>query len=110
MIDAKIGHSALTWDVLSDPPRLSEAIFDCAEIGFQGTETGGFVYDWWEQERPGQLKRELAAREIVMGCLFEFGDWIDPDAAAGLLESGRRWATGVQVLGGNVVMLVPGNR
>jgi inosose dehydratase len=110
MIDAKIGHSALTWDVLSDPPRLSEAIVDCAEIGFQGTETGGFVYDWWEQERPGQLKRELDARGIVMGCLFEFGDWIDPNAVTGLLESGRRWATGVQALGGNVVMLVPGNR
>lgn len=110
MITAKIGHSALTWNVLADPPRLSEAIVDCAEIGFAGTETGGLVYDWWEAERPGQLKQALAARKIVMACLFEFGDWIDPEAASALLEYGRRWAAGVQELGGNVLMLVPGSR
>lgn len=106
----KIGHSALTWNVLADPPRLEEAIRDCAEIGFSGTETGGFVYDWWEKERPGDLKRILTDHGQVMGCLFEFGDWIDPDAVSALKESGKRWAAGVQDLGGSMLMLVPGNR
>src|SRR4051794_15204858 len=107
---AKIGHSALTWDVLQVPANLSQTIVDCHEIGFTGTETGGFVFDWWEKERTGQLKRELQDHGVVMACLFEFGDWIDPTAKATLIESGKRWANGVQTLGGNVVMLVPGNR
>jgi inosose dehydratase len=110
MMHPKIGHSALTWNVLADPPRLENAIQDCAEIGFSGTETGGFVFDWWEKERTGQLKQKLADHDQVMGCLFEFGDWIDPDQVASLKESSKRWADGVQELGGNVLMLVPGSR
>jgi inosose dehydratase len=110
MIDARIGHSALTWDVLSQPEKLVESVIDCAEIGFEGTETGGFVFDWWEQERPDELKNLLADRGIVMACLFEFGDWIDPDAERELLENGRCWANGVQELGGEMLMLVPGVR
>ncbi|HKG27468.1 MAG TPA: sugar phosphate isomerase/epimerase [Thermomicrobiales bacterium] len=110
MLNVRIGHTALTWNVLEEPDRLTEAIRDCAELGFAGTETGGFVYDWWEQERPGELRRQLQDHGVVMACLFEFGDWIDPAATGGLVESGRRWATGVQELGGQVLMLVPGGR
>jgi inosose dehydratase len=110
MINALIGHSALTWDVLSRPEKLVDAVTDCAEIGFAGTETGGFVYDWWEHERPGELKKLLNDHGVAMACLFEFGDWIDPDAPQTLIESGKRWANGVQSLGGRMLMLVPGGR
>ena len=109
-MNSKIGHSALTWNVLNDPPQLETTIGDCADLGFAGTETGGFVFDWWVKERPGQLKQLLANHGQAMGCLFEFGDWIDPAALPELQESGRRWATGVQELGGSMLMLVPGNR
>ncbi len=110
MLDVRIGHTALTWDVLSIPAQLTEAVRDCAELGFAGTETGGFVYDWWEQERSGEIKTLLQDHGVVMACLFEFGDWIDPGAIDALIESGKRWSTGVQDLGGNVLMLVPGGR
>jgi inosose dehydratase len=110
MLNVKIGHSALTWNVLDEPPNLRETIADCAAIGFAGTETGGFVFDWWEAERPSELKQLLADNEIVMACLFQFGDWIDPYGRKALHENGRRWANGVQELGGNVLMLVPGGR
>jgi inosose dehydratase len=110
MLNVRLGHTALTWDVLAQPDRLSEAIADCADLGFAGTETGGFVYDWWERERPGELKQRLRERGVVMACLFEFGDWIDPAASGELLEQGRRWAAAVKDLGGDVLMLVPGGR
>jgi inosose dehydratase len=110
MLNVQIGHSALTWGVLDNPERLSDTIADCAGIGFKGTETGGFVYDWWEKERPGELKRLLTERGMVMACLFQFGDWVDPDERKALAENGRRWATGVRELGGRVLMLVPGGR
>jgi inosose dehydratase len=110
MLDVRIGHTALTWDVLSRPERLTEAVRDCADLGFAGTETGGFVYDWWEKERPGEIKQLLQDHGVVMACLFEFGDWIDPAGTETLIESGKRWSTGVQELGGNVLMLVPGGR
>jgi inosose dehydratase len=110
MLNVKIGHSALTWNVLDNPENLSDTIADCAEIGFAGTETGGSVYDWWEKERPGELKQSLDEHGVVMACLFHFGNWIDPDEREALLENGRRWANGVQELGGNILMLVPGGR
>jgi inosose dehydratase len=110
MPDYRIGHTALTWNVLAEPERLGEAIRDCAELGFAGTETGGFVYDWWERERPGELKRHLGEHNVAMVCLFEFGDWIEPAAESGLIEDGRRWATAVKELGGDVLMVVPGGR
>ena len=107
--DAKIGHSALTWNVLADPPRLEETIRDCAEIGFTGTETGGFVYDWWERERPGDLKRSLPdqvgdgmslrVRRLDRSrrrSRFE-GEW------TALGPGSRSWAA-------SMLMLVPGDR
>lgn len=110
MLSVQIGHSALTWNVLAQPERLTDAVIDCAEIGFAGTETGGFVYDWWERERPGQLKQLLDNHNVAMACLFEFGNWIDPDSKSTLVEDGRRWANAIQELGGRILMLVPGNR
>jgi inosose dehydratase len=110
MISARIGHTSLTWNVLANPTRLVDAVRDCAELGFAGTETGGFVYDWWERERPRQLRELHRDHNVVMTCLFQFGDWIDPEAADGLLNDGGRWATAVQELGGRMLMLVPGSR
>jgi sugar phosphate isomerase/epimerase len=110
MLNVRIGHTALTWDVLSNPANLNEAIRDCADLGFAGTETGGFVVDWWERERPGELRQLLRGHGVEMACLFEFGDWIDPEVAGVLIEDGRRWAHAVQTLGGNILMLVPGSR
>jgi len=110
MLDVRIGHTALTWDYFPEPPRLAEAVRDCAELGYEGTETWGGTYDWWERERPGELGRLLAGHGMVMACLFQFGDWIEPAATAALVADGGRWATAVQALGGNVLMLVPGER
>lgn len=110
MLKVRIGHTALTWGYFADPAQLADAIRDCAELGYAGTETWGGTYDWWERERPGELRRLLTDHGVVMACLFLFGDWINPAATAGLLADGGRWATAVQDLGGTILMLVPGER
>jgi inosose dehydratase len=56
------------------------------------------------------LKRLLIDHGVVMACLFEFGDWSDRSGAEALIESGRRWASGVKELGGDILMVVPGAR
>ena len=76
MLNVRIGHTALTWNYFEEPARLAEAIGDCAELGYAGTETWGGTYDWWERERPGDLRRLLADHGLAMACLFQFGDWI----------------------------------
>jgi inosose dehydratase len=110
MRDVHVGPTALTWNYFAEPDRLAEAIRDCAELGYAGTETWGGTYDWWERERPGALRTLLRDHGIVMACLFQFGDWTDSAAAATLLADGQRWASAVCALGGNVLMLVPGPR
>jgi inosose dehydratase len=110
MLHAPIGHTALTWDVFREPARLAEAIHDCAELGYAGTETGGGIYDWWEQHRPGELRRLLADHGVTMTCLFEFGDWTEAAAAPQLLADGQRWAEAVRDFGGSILMVVPGRR
>jgi inosose dehydratase len=110
MLKVRIGHTALTWGYFADPAQLADAIRDCADLGYAGTETWGGTYDWWERERPGELRRLLADQGVVMACLFLFGDWIDPAATDALLADGQRWADAVQELGGNILMLVPGER
>lgn len=110
MLDVRIGHTALTWDVLAQPEKLADAIRDCAAVGYQGIETGGRVYDWWELERPGELQRMLADAGLPIVGLFQFGDWTDPDAALALLADAARWSNAVRALGGEILMLVPGPR
>jgi inosose dehydratase len=110
MEHVRIGHTALTWDVFADPARLADAIRDCADLGYAGTETGGRLYDWWERERPGELRRRLDDAGIPMVCLFQSGAWTDAEAAGELLADGRRWAEAVASLGGEMLMLVPGPR
>ena len=110
MLNVNIGHTALTWNVLADPPRLEAAVRDCAELGFGATETGGFIYDWWERERPGELKRILSAYGIPMLTLFQFGDWTEPGTEQSLVETAARWSTAVRERGGEMLMLVPGSR
>ena len=110
MRDVRIGHTALTWNYFAEPHRLAEAIEDCAELGFAGTEVWGGTYEWWERERTGELANLLREHDVVMACLFQFGDWLDPEAAATLVEEGQRWAAAVKDLGGDVLMLVPGQR
>jgi inosose dehydratase len=106
----KIGHTLLTWDVFQHPENLELGIADLAELGYAGTETGGTLYDWWEQQRPGQLRSSLRAADLPMVTLFQSGDWIDPAAADGLVEDARRWSAAVADLGGQMLMLVPGRR
>lgn len=110
MNDVQIGHTALTWNYFAEPHRLAEAIRDCSELGFAGTEVWGGTYDWWERERPGELDKLLRDHALVMACLFQFGDWPDRAAATALVAEGRRWAAAVKALGGDVLMLVPGPR
>lgn len=107
---AKIGHTLLTWDVFVHPENIEDGIRDVGELGFAGVETGGDLYDWWEQTRPGRLKEILQEAGIPMITLFQFGDWMDPDATGKLCESARRWSDAVQQLGGEMLMLVPGLR
>lgn len=109
-LNVRIGHTALTWDVFARPENLAEAIRDCAALGFAGTETGGRLYDWWERERPGELKRILDQGGVTMACLFQSGNWTERDGVSVLLEDARRWADAVKALGGSVLMLVPGPR
>jgi inosose dehydratase len=110
LIEAKIGHTLLTWDVFQHPENIEQGIRDIAALGFAGTETGGRLYDWWEEHRPGQLRRILAEAGIPMVTLFQFGDWIDPANAPALLEEARRWTAALGALGGELLMLVPGGR
>ena len=106
----RIGHTALTWGVLSNPPALEEALKDCAELGYAGTETGGRIYDWYSNERPGEFERLLERYGVKMTCLFQFGTWTERSEAAGLIAQGRRWAEALKAMGGEVLMLVPGGR
>ena len=110
MLNPKIGHTLLTWDVFAHPENIEQGIRDIADLGFAGTETGGVLYDWWEENRPGQVKRILREAGIPMVTLFQFGEWTDPDAESGLLESSRRWSNTIKDLGGEMLMLVPGRR
>lgn len=110
MLDVKIGHTLLTWDVFAHPENIERGIRDIAGLGFAGTETGGRLYDWWEANRPGELKRILAEAGIPMVTLFHSGEWTDPAAETELLEQARRWADAVAGLGGEMLMLVPGKR
>jgi len=109
-LDVKIGHTALTWDVFAHPENVADAIRDCASLGFAGTETGGRLYDWWERERPGAIKRILAETGVAMACLFQSGEWTNKESAPDLLEDARRWSDALCDLGGAVLMLVPGPR
>jgi len=106
----RIGHTALTWRVLSDPPQLEAALRDCAELGFAGTETGGRIYDWFARERPGEFEKLLDRYGVKMACLFESGRWTEPEQTAELVESGRRWAEALKAMGGEILMVVPGGR
>ncbi len=110
MLNARVGHTLLTWDVFAHPENIEQGIRDIAELGFAGTETGGGLYDWWERNRPGELKRILQEAGIPMVTLFHSGNWLDPEAEGKLLEDARRWSVAVGELGGAMLMLVPGNR
>jgi inosose dehydratase len=110
MLNVKIGHTLLTWDVFAHPENIEQGIRDIAELGFAGTETGGMLYDWWEAKAPGQLQRILREAGIPMVTLFESGEWTDEEAAPKLLEDARRWSEAIANLGGAMLMLVPGRR
>lgn len=110
MLNVRVGHTLLTWDVFAQPANIEAGIRDIAELGFAGTETGGALYDWWEENRPSQLKRILRDAGIPMVTLFHSGEWTNPDAQPDLLEKARRWSSAVKELGGEMLMLVPGRR
>ena len=106
----KVGHTLLTWDVFRDPANIEQGIRDIAELGYAGTETGGGLYDWWEQNRPGRLKAILREAGIPMVTLFHSGDWTSKAAAPDLVEKARRWSDAIKGMGGEMLMLVPGGR
>ncbi len=110
MRHTKIGHTLLTWDVFAHPENIERGIRDIAGLGFAGTETGGSLYDWWEQHCPGQLKRILHDSEIPMVTLFHSGNWTEPEEEDRLLADARRWSNAIAELGGAMLMLVPGRR
>ena len=110
MLKTKIGHTLLTWDVFAHPENIERGIRDIAELGFAGTETGGRLYDWWEEHRQGQLRRILGEAGIPMVTLFHSGEWTSKAAEPMLLEQARRWSAATRELGGEMLMLVPGRR
>ncbi len=110
MRHTKIGHTLLTWDVFAHPENIERGIRDIAALGFAGTETGGSLYDWWEQHRPGQLKQILEDAGIPMVTLFHSGDWTEAAEEGRLLEDARRWSAAIADLRGEMLMLVPGLR
>lgn len=109
-MNSKLGHTLLTWDVFAHPENIEQGIRDIAALGFAGTETGGALYDWWEQNRPGQLKRIVRDVGIPMVTLFQSGIWTDPGEEAALVENARRWSDAIPEMGGEMLMLVPGPR
>ncbi len=110
MAKYRIGHTALTWDVFAHPENIADAVKDCAELGYAGTETGGRLYDWWLKERPGQLQKLLKEHGVKMACLFQSGNWTEAAEREGLVADGRRWAEELKEIGGEVLMIVPGNK
>ena len=109
-MNVKVGHTLLTWDVFRHPENIEQGIRDCAALGFQGTETGGGLYDWWAENRPGQLQRVLKDAGIPMVTLFHSGEWTNRAAEPGMLEKARRWSAAIKDMGGEMLMLVPGRR
>lgn len=110
MLNVRIGHTLLTWDVFAHPENIETGIRDAAELGFAGVETGGQLYDWWEKNRPGQLKSILHDVGIPMVTLFQSGEWTDPEAERSILENARSWSEAIRGMGGEMLMLVPGRR
>src|SRR5438067_13639038 len=100
----------MTWDVFAHPENIAQGIRDIAELGYKGTETGGGLYDWWEQNRPGELGRVLRDAGIPMVTMFHSGEWTSRAAAPELLEKARRWSGAIKSMGGEMLMLVPGGR
>ncbi|MBM4418353.1 MAG: TIM barrel protein [Chloroflexi bacterium] len=109
-VNVRYGHTLLTWDVFREPANIEQGIRDIAALGFEGTETGGGLYDWWEANRPGRLKAILREAGIPMVTLFHSGEWTNPAAAPDLLERARRWSDAIGDMGGEMLMLVPGRR
>lgn len=109
-MNVKIGHTLLTWDVFRHPENIEQGIRDIAALGYAGTETGGGLYDWWETNRPGQIKRILGEAGIPMVTLFHSGEWTNKAVASDMLERARRWSGAIADLGGEMLMLVPGRR
>jgi inosose dehydratase len=109
-LNVKIGHTLLTWDVFAHPENIEQGVRDIAELGYAGTETGGMLYDWWQQNRPGQLEKVLRQAGIPMVTLFHFGEWTSKPAAPALVEQARRWSDAIKQMGGEMLMLVPGRR
>ena len=72
-----VGHTALTWRPLENLKDMEVCIRDCAELGFKGTETGGYIWDILEKKQPGGLKRILNQYDVKMACLFHCGEWTD---------------------------------
>lgn len=107
----KVGHTALTWDPeFRNPERLLECIEDVAQAGFLGVEFNGHQVDQLDEKFHGALEERLSQNGIVVASLFQIGDWTDPDLRTDLVADGARWAQRVQNLGGDLVMLVPGER
>lgn len=110
MLNVRIGHTLLTWDVFAHPENIETGIRDAAELGFAGVETGGQLYDWWEKNRPGQLKSILHDVGIPMVTLFQSAEWTDPEVEGSILENARSWSEAIRGMGGEMLMLVPGRR
>jgi sugar phosphate isomerase/epimerase len=107
MVAARIGHTALTWDGPARPDQRAVALTECADLGYQGIETGGRLYDRWRRERPGELRRRLDAAGPTLVCLGQGGEWTDSAAKAALLRDGEQWTAAVAEAGGETLMLVP---
>lgn len=104
----RIGHTALNWDPYSDPRHLLNCLEDAAAVGFMGIETGGEQTDLLGEAGRRDLKAATVKSGIVMTCLYHSGNWTDLSSRKELLDNANRWSERVQELGGDMLMVVPG--
>lgn len=104
----RVGHTALTWG----RDGLDAAIRDVAELGYQGIEILGPVYDSWNQKAEGSVVSLLRQHRLPLACLDLIGDFTDPAQVGSLRERGARWAGDVAALsqGGGALLIVADNR
>lgn len=70
-VNVRIGYTLFTWNVFAHPENIEQGIRDIADLGYAGTETGGGLYDWWEETPRRAPTRSRRSRDTD-GHAFRF--------------------------------------
>ncbi len=104
----KIGHTGITWGIAGG---VEEAYRDTAELGYLGFETFARTILDSNETRAGGYRSLVDSFGIPTVAAYCYKEWINPDTAAGDLESARREADGLRELpGGETLVLQAGPR